>query len=79
MYLDKDLIDDKLYQTIDQFNERKISHKDFYREFQENIHPVYDENNEIVKIFLLATSIRGYSFKVTSIKPFLQTFLYSEI
>ena len=30
MYIDKDLIEDKLYQLIDQFNERKINHRDFY-------------------------------------------------
>ena len=30
MYMDKDLVEDKLYQLIDQFNERKINHRDFY-------------------------------------------------
>ena len=30
MYMDKYLIEDKLYESIDQFNERKIDHKDFY-------------------------------------------------
>ena len=30
MYIDKDLIEDKLYQLIDQFNERKINRRDFY-------------------------------------------------
>ena len=28
--MDKYLIEDKLYESIDQFNERKIDHKDFY-------------------------------------------------
>ena len=28
-YLDKDLIENRLYQLIDQFNERKVSHRDF--------------------------------------------------
>ena len=30
MYIDKDLIEDKLYQLIDKFIERKIDYKDFY-------------------------------------------------
>ena len=42
MYMDKDLIEDKLYQFIDQFNERKINHINFYFEFLNNIHPFYD-------------------------------------
>ena len=29
MYISKDLTEDKLYQLIDQFKERKINHKDF--------------------------------------------------
>ena len=29
MYVDKELIEDKLYQIIDQFNERKITSKNF--------------------------------------------------
>ena len=42
MYMDKDLIEDKLYQLIDQFNGRKINHINFYFEFLNNIHPFYD-------------------------------------
>ena len=49
MYIDKDLIEDKLHQLIDQFNERKISLKDFYTEFLENIHPFYDRNGRTFK------------------------------
>ena len=30
MYINKDLIEDKLYQTIDQFNERKTTPVKFY-------------------------------------------------
>ena len=30
MYMDKELIEDKLYQIIDQFNERKITSTKFY-------------------------------------------------
>ena len=30
MYMDKELLEDKLYQITDQFNERKITYKKFY-------------------------------------------------
>ena len=30
MYMDKDLIEDNLYEIIDQFNVRKINHRDFF-------------------------------------------------
>ena len=30
MYMDKELTEDKLYQTIDQFNERKFTSTKFY-------------------------------------------------
>ena len=39
--MDKDLIEDKLYQPIDQFNEWKINHRNFYFEFLNNMHPFY--------------------------------------
>ena len=38
MYMDKDLIEDKLYELIDQFNERKINHRNFYFALHDNIH-----------------------------------------
>ena len=44
MYIDKYLIEDKLYKLIDQFNERKINHRDFYFVLIGNIHPFYDRN-----------------------------------
>ena len=43
-YIDKYLIEDKLFKLIDQFNERKINHRDFYFVLIENIHPFYDRN-----------------------------------
>ena len=43
MYMDKDLMEDNLYELIDQFNERRINHRDFYFAFLSNIHPFYDE------------------------------------
>ena len=30
MYMDKDLVEDKLHQLTDQFNKRKVSQKDFH-------------------------------------------------
>ena len=42
MYTDKNLIEDKLYELIDQFNKRKISHIDFYFTLLDNEHPFFD-------------------------------------
>ena len=43
MYIDKDLMEDNLHELIDEFNEKKINHMDFYFAFLSNIHPFYDE------------------------------------
>ena len=50
MYMDKDLIENKLYQIIDQFNERKITSKKFYSIPLNKIHPFYDVNGTTCKI-----------------------------
>ena len=50
--MDKDLIEDKLYQVIDQFNERKINHGDFYFALLCSIYPFYHENGRICKILI---------------------------
>ena len=42
MNMDKDLIENKLYHLIDQFNERKLYHKDFYFALLANTYPFYD-------------------------------------
>ena len=44
MYVDKDLIEDRLYLLIDQLNERKINHRDFYFALLDNIHSFYGRN-----------------------------------
>ena len=44
MYMDRDLIEDKLYQLIDQFNEKNIIHEDFSFALLHNMHPFYDGN-----------------------------------
>ena len=50
MYTDKDLIQDKLYQVIDQFNEREITAVQFYSIILNQIHPFYDLNAITCKI-----------------------------
>ena len=47
-YMDKDLIEDKLYKSIDQFNKRNINHRDFYIALINNIYQFYDENVRIL-------------------------------
>ena len=42
MYMDKELIEDKLYQKIDQFNEMKIISTKFYSILLNKKHPFYD-------------------------------------
>lgn len=36
--MDKDFMEDKLFQLINQFNERKINYRDFYFILHNNIH-----------------------------------------
>ena len=44
MYTDKELIENKLYQIIDQFSERKITSTKLYWIILNKIHPFYDIN-----------------------------------
>ena len=49
--LEKDLLEDKPYQIIDQFNERKIrTVLKFYLVFLSKIHPFYNGNGRTSKI-----------------------------
>ena len=50
MYIDKDLIEDKLYQIIHQFKERKITPITFYLILLNKVHPFYDGNGRKCKI-----------------------------
>ena len=50
MYMDKELIEDKLYQIIDQFNERKITSTKFYSILLNKTHPFYEGNGRTCKI-----------------------------
>ena len=52
MYMDKELIEDTLYQIIDQFNERKITSTEFYSILLNKIHPFYDGNGRTCKILV---------------------------
>ena len=48
--MDKDVIDDKLYQVIDQLNERNITPVKFYSILLNKIHLSYDGNGRKFKI-----------------------------
>ena len=50
MYMNKELIEDKLYQIIDQFNEIKTTFTKFYSIILYKIHPFYDGNGRTCKI-----------------------------
>ena len=50
MYMDEDLIEDKLYQIMDQFNERKITPATFYSIRLNKINPFQDGNSRTCKI-----------------------------
>ena len=45
IYMDIELIEDKLYQIIDQFSERKITSTKFYSILLNKIHPFYDDRS----------------------------------
>ena len=48
--MDKELIENKLFQVIDQFNERKITSTKFYSILLNKIHLFYDGNGRTCKI-----------------------------
>ena len=52
MCMDEQLIADKQYQILDQFNERNISHIDFHLVFPKNKHSCDEENWRPCKILL---------------------------
>ena len=57
MCMDKELMDDKLYQIIDQFNERKITSAKFYSIPLNKIHSLYDGNGRTCKILFANNDI----------------------
>ena len=50
IYMDKELIEDKLYKIIDQFNERKITSAKFYSILLNKIYTFYYGNSRTFKI-----------------------------
>ena len=50
MYMDKWLIENKLYQLINQFNEKKITSTKFYSILLHKIHPFYDGSGRTYNI-----------------------------
>ena len=55
MYMDEVLKEDKLYQLVDQCNERKIKHEDYYSTLLNNIHSFYDWNRRTCKILFFSS------------------------
>ena len=57
--MDKQLTEDRLYQIIDQFSERKITSTKFYSILLNKIHPFYDGNGRTCKtLFAIDDIIR---------------------
>ena len=52
MYIGKKLIEDQLYQTKYQFNEKKITSTKFYSIPLNKMHPLYDGNSRTCKYCL---------------------------
>ena len=50
MYINKELIEDKFYQMIDQFNEREITSTKFFSILLNKIHSFFDGNGRMCKI-----------------------------
>ena len=53
MYIDKELIEDKFYQIIDQLKERKITSTKFNSILLNKIYPFYDPNGKMCKILFV--------------------------
>ena len=53
MYLDKSLIEPALYQLVDEFNERKVTHNQFCNILLDLIHPFRDGNGSACKILFI--------------------------
>ena len=55
MYMDEKLIEDKIHQVIDQFNERKITTSNFYSILLNKIHPFMMDMERLVKYIYKTT------------------------
>ena len=58
MYMDKELIEDKLYEKIDRFNERKITSTKSYSIPLNKIHLFYDGNGRMCEILYVKQCYR---------------------
>lgn len=54
MYMDKNLTKGKLYELIDQMNEKDINHKDLSFALFNSIHTFYDGNESTCQILFVA-------------------------
>ena len=55
IYMNNELIEDKLYQIVDQFNERQITSGKFYSTLLNKIHPFYGGNGSDDNALLMMT------------------------
>ena len=53
MHLDKSLIEPALYQLVDKFNERKVTHNQFCNIFLDLLHSFRDENERTCNILFI--------------------------
>ena len=60
VYLNKDLIEDKPCQLIDEFNEIKTNEWDFYFVLPDSRYPFYNENRRTYKILFVRGPCIGY-------------------
>ena len=54
--MNKYLMEVRLHELIDQFNGRKINHRDFYSTLLDNMHQFYDANGRNCKILFVYNS-----------------------
>ena len=62
MYTYKKLIEDKLYQILDQFNEKKITSTKFYSILLNKTYPFCDGNGITCKILFANDEIIGQNY-----------------
>ena len=64
MFMNKELIKDKLYQIINQFKEKKIAFTKFYLILLNKIHPFYDKNCWRCKIYIKQCTAQKMKFSI---------------
>ena len=66
-YMDANKIETALYGLVDDFNDRRITHRDFVLLFLNEIHPFADGNGRTCKV-LFADKIEHYHYVVSRLK-----------